>query len=289
MYKVDNLYLFFSSKRVSSSSLSAAHPFHCICLIFLFCIVTNIYAQNAKPVLAILGLDNSGGISETVIDTICNRISALIEKKQKYYVFQREFILPVLNESGFTVTNGTNSQIDELIRAGTFLSADEIIGGSIFRVNGNLNLSLIRIDVTKRIKLSSLEIRSDLSKQDFLEFELPRLVDNIITNLHTKKDSVILSTQDSNNPFTNIENEGQVKIETTKADKSIISDNLESKNLIITEKHRRRAPVWILMSGIALAGAVTGAYLYHEKMESDNSDNSSDIPLSELPVRTRNP
>jgi len=55
-------------------------------------------------------------------------------------------------------------------------------------------------------------------------------------------------------------------------------------NAQITEKPKRRFPIWTVLSGIAIAGAATGAYFYYEN---NDTDDSPGVPLGELPVRER--
>lgn len=150
-------------------------------VIFLLLLISsNVFTQDTKPVIAVLHLDNEGGVSETVIDTICNRISMLIEKTQRYYVFKREFISPVLEESRFTVLNGIYSLKEELAAAGTLLSVDEIIGGIIYRENSSINIILKRIDVHNQKQVSSVQFTSAVSKQEFMGIQLPILVERIL-------------------------------------------------------------------------------------------------------------
>lgn len=65
-----------------------------------FGIFSALIAQENKPVIGVLGLDNGGGVGKATIDTICNRISTLVDNSSKYLVLQRDFIPVVLEEMG---------------------------------------------------------------------------------------------------------------------------------------------------------------------------------------------
>ena len=79
-------------------------------------------AQQDLPVIGVLGLKNKGGVSQSTIDTICNRVSGIIEGSRKYYVLNREFIPMVLDDGGFTISENGYTQEGELSAAGKLLS-----------------------------------------------------------------------------------------------------------------------------------------------------------------------
>lgn len=274
MYKINSFYPIF------------------IAWLIIFFIAFNSFSQDAKPVIAVLGLDNEGGISETVIDTICARISVSIETIQSHYVFQREFIPPVLEESGFVIKNGTYSRKEELAKAGILLSADEIIGGSISRQDGNLTLILKRIDVRSRDELSIQKLSTNLSKQEFLDLQLPELVNGLLTS--GNKNITGVSTQTDNNQIntSNVENIAQNAIDSAGISNSIeprnsLESDKDTKKSVINKKRKRKAPLWIAISGVAIAGAATGAYLYFERGKTDGSDPQEDVSLYPLPDRIK--
>lgn len=149
-------------------------------IFFIICVFSVTFSQGTKPIIAVIHLDNDGGVSEPMIDTICDRITTLIEKTQRYYVFRREFITPVLEESRFTVLNGIYSLKEELAAAGALLSVDKVIGGIISRENGNLNLTLKLIDVHAQLQLSSVQFSRAVSKSEFMEIQLSNMVSELL-------------------------------------------------------------------------------------------------------------
>ncbi len=219
-------------------------------------------AQENKPVIGVLGLENGGGIGEAAIDTLCNRISTQVENSSKYLVLQREFIPMVLQEQGFTVIDGICSSFEGLAAAGLLLSADEMIGGSIIKDSDGITLELLRIRVSDRAQLAKQTITTLLSRQDFLNLELPELVNTLI------KESQ-LAAQEKNHTS------GEAL---AKNRKSGISDS----NAREKSKRKRRAIGFITTSVLTGAAAAAGAIYYFGDRTSATSD---EVPLGNLPNR----
>lgn len=234
-------------------------------------------AQDYKPVIGVLGLENGGGITESVIDTICNRISYLVECTQGYFVLQRDFIPPVLQEQGFTITSDIYSQVEGLALAGTFLSADQMIGGSISKGSEGINISIQRIQVHNRTLISNCQKIIILSKQEFLEMELPKMVKDVLMGSQINT-SVISETQLEENQGLSNGNDDKIKYN---------ADTLKEVKPVIAEKRKSKVPIWIILSGVVVSGAAAGAYLYYEKSQSESPEVTPDLPLGELPIRSR--
>jgi len=229
----------------------------------LFGTYASVSAQDNLPVIGVLGLANNGGLHTDTVDSICNRISDLIEKTQKFYVLKREFIPPVLHEQGMTINNTTCSQKEGLFAAGNLLSADQMIGGTISKKEGKLSIDLLRVNVLNRITLASQQISTKSSFKELIDLELPVIIE-----------ALLYDEKSINGPSTTALN-SDIKGE------MVPSEN----NQIIREKRKRRGPLWFIMSGILLAGGAAGAYIYHEKVGANPG--TPDVPLSDLPVRTR--
>ncbi len=232
--------------------------------VILLCICKVVDAQENLPVIGVLGLTNGGEISPVTVDSICNKISDLIEQTQKYYVLKREFIPPVLQEQGMTITNTLCSQKEGLAAAGNLLSADQMVGGTISRRDGKFTLDLIRINVLNRNLLSSQQITVDSL---LIGRKLPGIVDVLIRDDR------------------NVNSPGSTAISgNTGADLKKTDDK---KDLVIKEKKRGKGPLLVILSGIILAGgAAAGAYVYHER-NGGGDLNTPDVPLTDLPVRSR--
>lgn len=275
MFKVNLLIPNFFKRLVSETSISTYILFKCIIIILYITLIT--FSQDSKPVIAVLGLDNNGGVSKTVIDTICNRISFLIEKDQNYYVFQREFIAPLLEESGFAIFDGIYSLREKLISAGTLLSADEIIAGSISRKNGYLSLIINRIDINRKYQLSIQKVSCTVSKRVFLEHELPKVVNSLFLNYHDIKYKDSNDNTVKNNDISNINIEGIQKLN---------SCAQENRSTQLITKHKNRA-LWIIFSTIVLAGTAVSAYMYYDNNHLYKGPSSNNVPLDNLPIRIR--
>lgn len=252
------------------------------CILLSLCLCSGLFAQEDKPVIGVLGLDNGGGITGSVIDTVCNRISALIDKTQKYYVLQRDFIPPVLEEQGYIVTSGACSKAEGLSAAGTLLSADQMVGGKILKGESGITLTLQRIQVSNLSLLASRQITTVLPRQEFLDTELPKMVSALLED-----------SQEKNQPVASMKKQNRKK-ETVllTADKTAVSipaDNPKEKiNPVIVEKRKKRVPLLIIFSSVVASGAAAaGAYVYHKDHQSNSPVISTDLPLGELPERRR--
>lgn len=233
-------------------------------VLVLICItiVETISAQENLPVIGVLGLTNNGGISTLTVDSICNKISDLVEQTQRFYVLKREFISPVLQEQGMTINNLLCSQKEGLAAAGNLLSADQMIGGTILRKEGKLSINLLRINVLNRIQLSSQRIEA--SNILALENGLQKIIESLLND----SSSIMIQKPLVLSPNTNVENKNELK-----------------EPSVIQEKRKKKGPILILLSAILIAGGAAGAYVYHESMGPDQ--NIPDVPLSDLPSRIR--
>jgi len=227
---------------------------------------THIVAQENKPVIGVLGLDNGGGVGEATIDTLCNRISLLVEKSSKYLVLQRDFIPIVLQEQGFTITNEICSSIEGLAAAGLLLSADEVIGGSLIKNGDGITLELIRIRVSDKAQVARQKIATALGRQDFINFELPKIVDNILSE-----------------PVLTAQGEKKLSSETHDYENNIsgIYEPKEKKKNQ-SNKHKKRAISFLTAGLVVGAAAVTGVIYY---LGDRTETLSEDVPLGTLPQR----
>jgi len=229
-------------------------------LFTIACFVMSSFAQEDKPVIGVLGLDNRGGLTDLTIDTICNKISDLMEQFQNFYVLKREFIPPVLEEQGFTISKGACSQKEILVAAGILLSADQMIGGTIQQDGDKLNIEFQRVKVQNRKVLGTQQISSSSSRKELMEFELPVIIEALLYDMEESPSPVPTAAVDKT--------------------KTVAEDTKRSDAPVIRER-RRKFPLLITMLGIGLAGAA-GAYIYHEKHNPDN-DVINGVPLSGHP------
>lgn len=219
-------------------------------------------AQEDKPIIGVVGLDNRGGIGEAAIDTLCNRISTLLENSSKYLVLQRDFVPIVLQEQGFMITSGICSSIDGLTAAGLLLSADEVIGGSIIKDGNGITLELMRIRVSDRTQLAKQKITSFLSRQDFLNFELPGVVGKLISEpqMPARREAKLSEDQREN-----------------ESNFSVVSDSK------VKRKRKRRA-ISFITTGVVIGAAAAAGSIYYL---GDRAEKTSDeLPLGTLPQRT---
>lgn len=233
----------------------------------LICVVfAPIVAQENKPIIGVLGLNNRGGVGKATIDTICNRISTLVDNSSKYLVLQRDFIPMVLEEQGFTITSEICTSIEGLAAAGLLLSADEVIGGSVLKNDDGITLELIRIRVSDRAQLARQKITTALGRQEFIDLELPEVTDKLIS------ESQLPAQRETNLS-------GETYAEENNS--SVISDK-KAKQKNQSSKRKRRA-ISFLTAGVVIGAAATTGAIYYLK---DNGNTASEeVPLGTLPHR----
>ncbi|HEX2955742.1 MAG TPA: hypothetical protein VHO70_02855 [Chitinispirillaceae bacterium] len=236
-------------------------------------LISGLFAQENKPIIGVLGLDNGGGVGNWVIDSVCNRISMLIEKEpSKYLVLKREFIPIVLQEQGFTVSNEICFRIEGLAASGLLLSADEMIGGSIKKDTNGITVELIRIRVNDRIQLAAHKITTILSRQDFLDLELPGVVEALISN--SKPDGLKTGIKPS-------------LVTQVSEDKVSVVTDTRSKHSNI-KQHGKGKGIRLLTTSIILTGAAAAGAFYYLRSHRDTPSEApfdNDIPFGNLPTR----
>lgn len=236
-------------------------------IVILLCVVWEVIAQENKPVIGVLGLDNGGGIGVSVMDEVSNQISNHLEKEpSKYLVLKREFIPMVLQEQGFTISDGIYSRIEGLAAAGLLLSADEMIGGTISKSGDGITIELIRIRVSDRSQIATQKITTVLGRQDFINLELPGIVGNLIS------ESQLVVQEKYSTPY---------KTHVVENSASAISDS-KSKQKNSKNKRKRRA-ISFLTTGVVIGAAAATGVIYYFK---DNSSTATEeVPLGTLPHR----
>lgn len=252
-------------RKIAISELLSIYNKMMITVLFISVFSAPINAQENKPVIGVLSLNNGGGVGKATIDTICNRISTLVDNSSKYLVLQRDFIPIVLEEQGFTIANEICSSIEGLAAAGLLLSADEMIGGSVIKNGDGITLELLRIRVSDRAQLARQKITTFLSRQDFLNLELPEVVDNLISEsqLTAQKE-----TEHSEEMYTD-ENNNSVSITKQK--------NQSSK--------RKRRAIGFLTTGVVIGAAAATGAIYYFRGVSETETPSEEVQFGTLPQR----
>lgn len=254
-------------RKIVISELLSIYSKMMITVLFVGVFSAPIVAQENKPVIGVLGLDNGGGVGEATIDTICNRISTLVDNSSKYLVLQRDFIPIVLEEMGFTITNGISSSIEGLAAAGLLLSADEMIGGSLVKNGDGITLELLRIRVSDRAQLAKQKITTALGRQEFIDLELPEVADNLIS------ESQLTAQRETNLSGEKYGEENN---------SSVISDP-KAKQKNQSGKRKRRA-IGFLTTGVIIGAAAAAGTIYYLGDRAEAS--SEEVPLGTLPQRT---
>ncbi|NLW30558.1 MAG: hypothetical protein GXY77_03775, partial [Fibrobacter sp.] len=84
MYKIDSCFKNLFCSRYGKFAGFASVLIKALTFSFICCF-SEILSQDTKPVIGVLGLDNSsGGISDNMTSAICDSISSLIEQSDNY-------------------------------------------------------------------------------------------------------------------------------------------------------------------------------------------------------------
>ncbi len=217
-------------------------------LFFLLLTVFVLRAQD-QQVLAVVDLENGGGVIAGDITAVSDAIAAQAGKDRRYFLFDRALIGPVLSEQGFPQT-GACSHEQCLTALGNLLAAHKIIGGSIRREGSQITLELLLVDVHSGAADNRVEISEQTSRAEFLTKHIPRAVKDLL------------------------------------AVKPSIERKASSHERMSQKKKRRW---WIPVTGVIAAGAAGAGALWYFTQEGGAGDpgESGPVSLDDAPVRER--
>lgn len=219
----------------------------CILLLFGACAVT---AQDAQ-VLAVVDLENRGGVAAEDIVVVSDAIAEQAQKDRRYFLFDRALVEPVLAEQGFPQTRGCSHE-QCLTALGNLLAAHKIIGGGIRREQDSIELELLLVDVQSGAAESRIAISERASRTAFLQAHVPRAVKKLLSARPTDRTRREHTSSAAKTP-------------------------------------RKRRPWWLPVTGVLAAGAAgAGALWYYIRDGGDGgAGESGPVSLDDAPVRER--
>jgi len=113
-------------------------------LISLFC--QPLFSQEkSKTNIAVIDLGSRGGLSQSEIGTLTDRLRSLLVRTNAFNVVDRGRMEEILAEQGFQMTGCTSAEC--AVEAGQILGVEEMITGSIGKIGQLYTIDIILIDV----------------------------------------------------------------------------------------------------------------------------------------------
>jgi TolB-like protein len=133
------------------------------------------YATGPQELIAVLDLESDATVSKITIDTICNKIEAVIAADKRYTVFDRKFLPFTLQSIGVQKQKpcSTTSCLSEL---GRRIGAKYVIGGSVHLNKKEVTITLLRVDAEKGVILGTVTKKTTADKALLLGTKLPGIV-----------------------------------------------------------------------------------------------------------------
>jgi TolB-like protein len=115
--------------------------------IILIVILAPAFAQdnNSKTNIAVIDLSSRGGLSQSEIGTLTDRLRSLLVRTNAFNVVDRGKMEEILAEQGFQMTGCTSAEC--VVEAGQILGVEQMISGSIGKIGRLYTVDIILIDV----------------------------------------------------------------------------------------------------------------------------------------------
>jgi len=147
---------------------------------FIFVVLCWAIASFGKDVIAVINLENTGGVSNGTVKEITSSIYSSVKKLNKHIVLEKKIVDTLLVAQGFSATNKC-SQEQCLTAMGHLISVKKIIGGSIERKKAKTVVTLLYVDVNSSKQIHKITRAIEGPKEQFLTSVLPEMVRNLVS------------------------------------------------------------------------------------------------------------
>lgn len=228
----------------------------------LFSLFLNVFPLSAQNYLAVMDLVSDGSVNKSALVALSDKISQSIPDNS-YSQFDRSIMPEILKQFSLDDSSFACYEPQCLIVIGNLIGANTLIGGFISRNNNETSLTLNLIDVASRSTLNSVTISSNSPRSQFLQTEIPGIVNKLLN----KSQNLPPPVSAMNNP---------VSSPSSKAGTERSEKNLKSG------KTRNAKPAVFSSIGGAVGLGIVGLVLYFK-----NSDDGKESPISmdDVPVR----
>ncbi len=104
--------------------------------------------------IAVLSLDSRGGLSQSEIGTLTDRLRSMLVRTQAFNVVDRGRMSEILDEQGFQMTGCTSTEC--AVEAGKILGVEQMVSGTIGRIGKMYTIDIILIDIETSKIIKSL-------------------------------------------------------------------------------------------------------------------------------------
>lgn len=112
----------------------------------------------AQPVkkknIAVIDLDSRGGLSQSEVGTLTDRLRSMLVRTNTFTVVDRGLMEDVLSEQGFQMSGCTST--DCAVEAGKILGVEQMLSGTIGRLGKLYTIDIVLIDVSTSQIIKSL-------------------------------------------------------------------------------------------------------------------------------------
>jgi TolB-like protein len=114
--------------------------------VFVFSIIQPSNAQGSqKTNIAVIDLNSHGGLTQSEISTLSDRLRSLLVRTNTFDVVDRGKMEEILKEQGFQMSGCTSAEC--VVEAGQILGVEQMITGSIGKIGRLYTIDVILIDV----------------------------------------------------------------------------------------------------------------------------------------------
>jgi TolB-like protein len=107
-----------------------------------------------KVNIAVLALESRGGLSQSEIGTLTDRLRSMLVRTHAFNVVDRGKMSEILDEQGFQMSGCTSTEC--AVEAGKVLGVEQMVSGTIGRIGKMYTIDIILIDVTTSKIIKSL-------------------------------------------------------------------------------------------------------------------------------------
>lgn len=239
-----------------------------------YLIVISAISSTGQSYLAVMDLVSDGSVSKSSLITISDKISQSVNES-KYSQFDRTVLPELLKQ--FNMDDSTIACYDPqcLILIGNLIGANAVIGGILSRNNDFVNIKLNLVDASNKITLNTVSIKSASPKTEFLETEIPELVNRLFSGPQNVQSTVTDNSKTEIPSFNS---------------KPLSNKNVqESQDASFPSKKtgRRRPAVLGTIGGLVFSGIVGLAVYTGLNNDSNSEGKTPPLSMDDAPKRVR--
>lgn len=131
-------------------------------IIFLILCSFSIAQVQDKINIAVIDLDSRGGLSESEIGILTDRLRSMLVRTNAFDVVDRGLMQDILKEQGFQISGCTS--MDCAVEAGKILGMEQMVSGTVGRLGSlyTVDISLINVETSRIMKSLTRDHRGEI-------------------------------------------------------------------------------------------------------------------------------